>query len=613
MLAALLSKTLSATELAQRVGDNFGRVAQITRPPAQLIHLTPTFDTAEPTPASLLDGDDLALIADARIDNRDELCPALGIDPADATTLADTDLIAAAYRRWGEDCAGRIIGDFAFVLWDAARQRLVAACDPMGMRTLCHARRGTAWALASTPTLLLALLAETPRVDRLGLAGWLVGRPLPDASVLADIEMLPAGHVLTIDPQGARVRPFWQLDPNRTLRYPGIAPYAEHLHELLGRCVADRLPAGADTVAAQLSGGMDSTSVSALAAARLPDPAHTLLAVSHLYTADSRCDERDLIEHTAQHLGIRRHLLLPVSRYTEVPYPELYPPTLDSPGCVLSPRYLDELRQVRDQGARVLLTGSGGDEMTWGHSLSYSERLRRGDLGVLGEVLRGSRELGLPMLRTVLNLFVQPLVPDAARRLRRRLAGRSPWPDWMPADTARELNLHDALYADPPRRFRNRALQARLVALTHSSTYHSVRSYQAAGERTGVDVRHPFFDRRLAEFSFAIPDDLWLRERYPKWLLRKAMDGRLPDSVNWNRNKVVFDHFFAGLIKDQRERVRAILSHPGLQALGLVDNARLLAAFDAALDRDPPTVTVDLLHALMTQLWFQRHAAALGW
>lgn len=610
--AALISPKVSSLGPAQRLGNTFGRIGARRLESGWLLRLDPLLDGGAPAAPTTYDGG-LVLTADARIDNRAELSSALGITAAEGAKLADDELIIASYRRWGIDCAAQMIGDFAFALWDASRGRLLAACDPMGMRSMHYAQHGSnCWALAPTAELTLALLGKSAQLDRLGVAAWIAGRPLPDRSVLSGVQVLPPGHLMTLESNRVKIRRFWQFDPGRTLRYASPALYREHLLELLSRCVADRLPAGAGCAASQLSGGMDSTSVTALAAQKMAQPGRKLLAVSHLYSAESSCDERALIEQTAAHLGIRHQLLLPVKPFTQMPYALLYPPILDSPGTVLSPRYIDELQQVRAQGAQVLLTGSGGDEMTWGHSLSYSQRLLRGELTAVSEVIRGSRELELPLLRTLFGLFVRPLAPDAIRPMRHRWLNRRPWPDWIPADTAHRLQLQDVLYGEAERHFRNPALQARYSALVNSSTYHSVRSYEAVGKQVGVDVRHPFFDRRLAEFSFEIPDELWLQQRYPKWLLRKTMDGRLPDSVVWNRNKVVFDSFFALLIKGQLGCVRAILSHPGLQSLGLVDNRKLLAAFDSALHRDPPTMTVELLHALMTQVWFQQHTRTLG-
>ncbi len=550
---------------------------------------------------------DLNVIADARIDNWQELHDKLGIPPDDN----DAWLVLAAYRRWGAECPRHLIGDFAFCIIDENTDTLLAACDPMNMRPLYHAHRNGMLAVGTHIDDLLDALGEPPRLNRSAVGDWLAGRPDPGLSMLSNIEQLRPGHLVQGNARGISIRRFWNLQPDKFIRYKQREEYSEHLESLLSRCVTDRLPGGNEPVASQLSGGMDSTSVTALAWRARQHAKDSLIAVSHTYPDCGAVDEQDLIGATARHLGLKRHLLIPTTTDIDLDYRELYPPAFDSPGTVVSPRYTDELKQVRATGASVMLTGSGGDEMTWGHSLSYSQRLLHGDIGVIGEVMRGSRELGLPMLATLLQLFLRPLLPEWLLHLRRQMRGNRPWPDWIPERTARELNL-EARLDPPPAGFRNPALQARHDALIHSSTYHSVRSYAAAGERCGVDVRHPFFDRRLAEFSFAIPDDLWLRERYPKWLLRKAMTGKLPDSVAWNRHKVVFDTFFAELIKHQRETIRDILSHPGLQDLGLVDNRKLLAAFQAVLTNDPPSVSVELLHALMVQIWFQRHAERFG-
>ncbi len=560
-------------------------------------------------PGTLFHHDDaLCVVASGRIDNRRELLDGL----SQAPIANDAELILAVYRRWGTDCAGFLIGDFAFCIVDEGSDRLIAACDPMNMRPLYHGQQADRLSIGTRVEDVADALGRRARLDRAMACLWLAGHPDPGASMFAEVERLRPGHRMLVTAHQRSITRFWDLNPDHRIRHPSTDGYAEELESLLARCVVDRLPADGTPVASQLSGGMDSTSITALAWRAVGRDADGLIAVSHTYPDCPACDEQDRIAATAHHLGLRQHLLIPTPSDIEQDYRSLYPPTFDSPGTVISPRYLDELARIHDTGARVLLTGSGGDEMTWGHSLSYSQRLLRGEVGVIGEVLRGSRELGLPQLATLLQLFVRPLLPEWLLRLRRRLRGHADWPDWIPPRAAREFDLTERLRPPPPR-FDNPALQARYEALFGSSTYHSVRSYEAAGDARGVEVRHPFFDRRLAEFSFAIPDDLWLRQRYPKWLLRTAMRGLLPDAVLWNRHKVVFDHFFARLIERQRETIFAILSHPGLADLGLVDNQRLLAAFRAMLSADPPTITVELLHALMMQIWFQRHRDLLSY
>jgi hypothetical protein len=134
-----------------------------------------------------------------------------------------------------------------------------------------------------------------------------------------------------------------------------------------------------------------------------------------------------------------------------------------------------------------------------------------------------------------------------------------------------------------------------------------MRSYQKVADEYGVEVRHPFFDQKIVEFSFAIPEKLLIQGVYPKWLLRHTMQEHLPDSICWNKHKTVFDHHFANLIRSNRDELRLLLSHTGLQDLGLLDNQVLIAAFDDIVNDVEKSLNVDMLYAILTQLWFQSH------
>jgi len=533
-------------------------------------------------------------VCEARLDNRPELVKALKCDPA----MADGDLILAAYHRWGTACLSRLVGDFAFVLWDERHHRLLAARDPMNMRPLAWRQRGKRLWLASDTEQLLPLLGASPAFDRVALAGWAGGWPDPNLSLFEEVELLPPGQALVAENGDLSLREFWRLEPQHRIRYANVADYEAHFRELLDRAVADRLRSPAPLVATQMSGGMDSTSVTALAARHGKE----LLVISHAYEKRSACDERPLIEETLRHLRLQNHRYLETERYLSLPYEELYPPVVESPGTVRSPRYREELSLVREEGARVLLTGSGGDELTWGHALTYAQRLKGGELGVVAEVVRGCRRLELPVGRTLRQLFLAPLLPASVSRLLGRGGRERRLPSWIVKEVAREAEPR--LFAPLPVRFDSPALQARYEALMRSSTFHSVRSHYRVAREVGVEVRHPFFDTRLVAFSFAVPESLWNREGYPKWLLRRAMQRRLPAGVCWNRNKVIFDDFFGGLIRRQADRLRPLLARSRLADLELVETAPLLALFDAVVKGSRP-FTVDLLYALMTEVWLR--------
>jgi asparagine synthetase B (glutamine-hydrolysing) len=548
----------------------------------------------------------LFIASDVRIDNRGELCDLLKNEINPQATLCDDLLILCAYQKWGRECPKYLCGDFAFVIWDSHRAKLFAAVDGLHMRTLNYFSTSNGFCIASEGQQLLNHPDLSPAINELGVAAWLSGWPDPNISMFDSVMVLPSGHYLEANGRDISIRKFWDIDPEKQIRYPSHHEYAEHFQQLLRVAVKDRMASYGSGTATQMSGGMDSTSVTAIAReiATSLDKQHVVL--SHTYPAGEKCDETADILKTLNYLNINDYRLLPVNRYENLDFRALYPPVFESPGTVLSPRYIDEIKLLKELDINVLLTGSGGDEMTWGHSLTYSQRLRRGELSVIGEVFTGCREMNLPVLGTLRQLFIHPFVPGWVKHLLGRPFNGQRIPVWIPEKTIERLNLRERILNVQSPDFRNPALQARYRALMQTSTLNSVRSYAEAGREYSVDVRHPFFDKRIVEFSFAIPDDLWIREGYPKWLLRKAMNDHLPGSVCWNRNKVIFDSFFARIINDQNEVIRQILSDTRLQGMGLIDNQKLLSAFDAVIAGKGRNLTVDLLYAILTQIWFQK-------
>jgi asparagine synthase (glutamine-hydrolysing) len=223
------------------------------------------------------------LVADVRLDNRDELLGPLSISAVDARTLSDAAILLAAIERWEELCLERLIGDYAFVLWDGARRRLLLARDPLGQRPLHYHRGNKFFALASMPKGLHAL-AEVPYApdeDRIAefLALMIENGP---QSFFQGIERVEPGHVVTVTPTGLVTRRHWQPTRSRIV-LNGAAEYAEAVRNLLDQAVRCRLR-GAEDVGATLSGGFDSAAVAATAARLLAPSGRRVIA----YTAVPR-------------------------------------------------------------------------------------------------------------------------------------------------------------------------------------------------------------------------------------------------------------------------------------------------------------------------------------
>jgi asparagine synthase (glutamine-hydrolysing) len=207
------------------------------------------------------------LVADARLDNREELIASLGLSGDWARRAADVAILSAALDRWGDEAVDHLIGDYAFALWDSKQKRLLLARDPFGQRSLYFHQGHGFFAFASMPCGLHAL-AEVPYAPDLERLAHLVALvPFPgNRNFFQGIERVEAGHLAIVTPGGLTTRRHWNPE-RRDLQLKRPADYAEALCDVLDRAVESQLR-GTGDVAAQMSSGLDSTSV-AVTAARL--------------------------------------------------------------------------------------------------------------------------------------------------------------------------------------------------------------------------------------------------------------------------------------------------------------------------------------------------------
>jgi asparagine synthase (glutamine-hydrolysing) len=304
---------------------------------------------------------ELVIVADARLDNRDELLAQLRDARPDAP---DVELIAAAFRRWGPDFAARLLGDFAIVIWDDHTRRLVAARDPMAMRMLAYHHRPRRSVVATEVKQVLAGPGVPARVDEAHVAADLIGHyGQPDWSAYEEVRVLAPGHVLEIDARGVRVRPFWTPDPEHRVWYRDPREYAEHLRELFVQAVAARLRTQ-HPVGVLLSGGVDSGSAAATAGwlrAQGGVSVPALHACTWVFDELRECDER----------GVAHAITAPYGfEHTDVVADDLWPlrdfpahgPPRDEPFVGAFQPMIDAgLATLQGAGARVILGGDRGD------------------------------------------------------------------------------------------------------------------------------------------------------------------------------------------------------------------------------------------------------------
>jgi len=206
----------------------------------------------------------LAITFDGRIDNRDELIRLLGAAGRPPRDDTDVEIVLRAYQCWGESCAVRLLGDFAFAIWDGRRGSLFCARDLFGTRPLYyHHRPGQIFAFASTPAALFAGAVLAKQLNEARIADYLVSELEgvdKTSTFYAGVLRLPPAHTLTIGPSGLSLKRYWQPQPGPELRLSSDKEYEEAFLEPFTAAVRCRLRGG-EMVTSMLSGGLDSSSI----------------------------------------------------------------------------------------------------------------------------------------------------------------------------------------------------------------------------------------------------------------------------------------------------------------------------------------------------------------
>ena len=557
------------------------------------------------------------IAADAAIYERDALLRALRSAGVVPEALTPTHLIAAAYDAWGEDLVQHLRGDYAFVLWDSSRQRLVAGRDAIGSRPLYYAS-GEFGIVAGSSSLAVAEIAgASSNLDHASLGTQVAGFAWAMGSHTAfrGVHPLLPGHVATADHGVVCVRRFWQPADAVESSPLEFGAAAEELRTILRAAVLDRLTPGTNSV--WMSGGWDSTAVFAAGQDALAESGRARLRpVSISYPENDPGCEDTLIRDVAQRWNAEVHWL----QSDDIPLLEdieSRAARADEPPAHLYELWNRALAQgTRAVGARVALDGGGGDQLFQVSDVVIAESLRRGNFRESARLARARRRYGW---RHLFRAGVLPLVPPSileageefsGRRLPRHYLER-PHTSWVRQDFVARHGLrerdHQVL----------RVTRSRSLAHNESMLYLAapVWAYGASFMRgallnEGVEARSPLLDLRVVEFALRRP----IRERSSgaetKSLLRAAMRGLLPEKFLAPRS-----HRTGMTIGFSQQRMRAayprlwerVFASPLLLAeMGIVDPRALKAAVQECLaGRVDENVRVNLYHTLKAELWLR--------
>lgn len=466
------------------------------------------------------------LVYDGRVDNRDEIAAHLQV-PRDAT---DGQLLVELIAADGPDALARCVGEFALAWWRDDGRALGLARDSLGMRPLYYAvtPRGLLW--ASELQALFVPGWVTRRVNERFLAEFLTTFPHAlDETPFADVYRLPQAHLLEVVNARVVTRKYWStrvLEERRVADGQAAEEFRAHLAVAVGACVRASKP-----VAFQLSGGLDSSSVVAMARA---GGMHQPAAFSLLCPGDAAADESAYARDVAQFTGAR---WFPIAPAADEGNPFDYILAHESlPYHAASEPFMRPLvRGAAAEGHDVMLTGLGADQwLTPSHS-RIAALVASGRLWDAARFLRDLRATrgAAGDWSWLWGAGILLLVPERIKAVGRRAAGRRDGAAWIRGEFARRTGLDERLRASFRRapRVRDLVVRESLVRLTGGEEATIREDAERMGTHAGVELRHPYYDRRLVEFVLGLPDDLRYRHGQMKYILRLALQDVLPRAV----------------------------------------------------------------------------------
>jgi len=523
----------------------------------------------------------LWLTFDGRIDNREEILQSLrshGVTPFDHT---DPGLILAAYRLWETECLQRIVGDFAFALWDQRDRKLWCARDPIGIRPFFYVHARKCFLFASDIQSLLTHPAVTLAINEGVVAEYLAfALSSRDETLYRDIQRLPSSSTLSLTCDGdLRLTSWWRPDFS-SICYRSDAEYAEHFTHLLEQSVSARMRVHGGW-GCQLSGGLDSSTVAATAQTLLDRAGAGLRVQTFSTVAPGRpWDESDYVGDTAAFCNLETHCLPPVhvglsfyreeaARYREFPgFPNA------------APLFAGVYRAARDRSVRVLLAGHGGNHLLEGDLSHLADFAMQGSLVQLARVGRNDWEIyggvgnwyAFVIRKTLLNLAPMKL---RAWRTGQNLIREIP----LSAGYIRRTQLADRIQACPRpdvSDFDSWAQRSIFHKLQDGEMLRAQEIMDRICSRHGIEERHPFLDRRVVEFCLRIPEDQRQRGTFWKWVIRIAMRNKLPASVLQRNRQAEFSEFFRNAVSEPEAR-SILAALPSLTRTDWIDISRVRA------------------------------------
>jgi asparagine synthase (glutamine-hydrolysing) len=465
------------------------------------------------------------------------------IDDYPFHTTSDTEVLIAAYLKWGADCTRYLRGMFAFVIWDRREREIFMARDPMGVKPLYYFRNRETLLFASETRALLASGLVERKIDADSLRDYFTYQSISGCgSVIRDVHQLEAGSWMRINPEGTLQKRYWNVAATSVdFDFSDEAGVRKRIRQLLLQSIERRLVSDVP-VGAFLSGGIDSSAVAGLMAEAGSGRPNTF----NISFEEKEYDESLYAALVARKFNTchTRIVLKPTVFLDEL---KDALDAMDSPSGDGINSYVVS-RAIRGHGMTVALSGVGGDELFAGYPF-FDQYLRLRKMDWLSGLPGGLR-------RTLAGILSGGKGEGKRARIAQLLkldnfSIENSYPIFR--QVVSPANLQQLTSLLPPHSFLT-AVQQDLVARKEAirglpllsqvsvaeylgyTQYTLLKDTDQMGMAASLEVREPFFDQDLVEFVLAVPDR-WKKPIYPKSLLVESLKPLLPDEIVHRRKQ----------------------------------------------------------------------------
>lgn len=484
----------------------------------------------------------------ARLDNREELAVQLEFGDFVIAEITDSELVLAAYRKWGEACPKYLLGDFVFVIWDKNKEQLFCARDHIGIKTFYYHLTKNLFVFSNDIKGLLAHPEITKKYNDKSLAMFLAGDSGfydERETMFEEIKKLPAATSMTITADYVSELTYWDIENVRAIHCDKYEDYVEKLRELLFDAVKVRLRTVYPT-ASHLSGGLDSSSIAVLAARELEKRNLLLYAFNWIETpgaGDSDYFEWGFASQIAKLEKIQQKSI----RITPEFLAELYDDVniLQDDISYYWEEYL--VRATAEKlKIRTLLSGWGGDEL-----ISYDGYAYLSGLFSQGHFIKAIRQISnlqkkskkkyywfhtiKRSLRELVYPFFYKKMPGLYQQKSSELEPFEFAQDRF-AVFARELSFKET-------RFRSGAHNEQKALFRGGHILQRIENWASSSFEKKLEYSYPLLDKRIVEFALAVPEDVFaVKDGHQRHFFRSAVLNILPQKIVWAKKTYEVEH-----------------------------------------------------------------------